>query len=526
MTDVLDQLSPTAGYYVPSPTCAKFIRATRHGPLDEMRVLILRGARGEGKTSGGLWACMALAERLAVESPEILPLRVGVVRDTWTNLERTTLVSFEENARLGLELEFLNGRREARVACAGTDFVHFWFFGLDRPDDADKLQGFACGILWLEEVAPAAGVASGVPASVLGIGATSVRQGGVPPRLIVTMNPPDKNHWILRVEQHLEQVGLRGVVIAHFVIPSGEKSAHFRALAAMGEGEAWAEAADAFDAYRTRNRAFLEAVGRHDLVARLVEGEVGEVRLGTAVVPNFSRALHVAAEPLAIVRGLEVIRGIDAGINDLHPACVWMQCGSDWLNVLGSRVGTNIGIEEFVRREVWPFERKYHLVKPRAASGFGPGARQGFRFRNIADPAVFQTEGQRSARTAAMVLEEMFKEAIEPGPVEWAARREALFAAFQRKGPGDRMFVAIDPEENEILIDGLAGRFSYPEHHETGEPIADIAAAKRHSGKWSHPVDALAYPLAVLYPAYELMRQQMREPAPKSPRQEGGWLGR
>jgi len=170
MTDVLDQLSPTAGYYVPSPTCAKFIRATRHGPLDEMRVLILRGARGEGKTSGGLWACMALAERLAVESPEILPLRVGVVRDTWTNLERTTLVSFEENARLGLELEFLNGRREARVACAGTDFVHFWFFGLDRPDDADKLQGFACGILWLEEVAPAARVASGVPASVVGIG--------------------------------------------------------------------------------------------------------------------------------------------------------------------------------------------------------------------------------------------------------------------------------------------------------------------------------------------------------------------
>lgn len=523
--DPVEALNP-ASCYVPSPTCATFINAVRHGPVNEMRVLILRSARGEGKTSAGLWACMALAERLAAEHPEALPLRVAVVRDFWVNLERTTLPTFEENARLGVELEWLNGRREAVIASGGIPFVHFWFFGVDRPDDADKFQGFQSGVLWLEEVAPAAGVASGVPASVFGTGALAVRQSHVPPRVIITMNPPDKNHWILRVEEHLAGLGLRDVVVSHFVIPSGERSVHFRALAAMGEGEAWNEAADAFDAYRTRNRAFLEAVGRHDLVARLVEGEIGEVRLGTAVVPNFSRALHVAKEPLAIVRGLEVIRGIDAGINDLHPACCWIQCGSDWLNVLGSRVGSNIGIEEFVRREVWPFERKYRLMKPRGVTSFGPGARQGFRFRNIADPAVFQTEGQRSARTAAMVLEEMLKEAVEPGPVEWAARREALFAAFNRKGPGDRMFIAIDPDENEILIDGLAGRFSYPEHHETGEPIADIAAAKRHSGRWGHPVDALAYPLAVLYPAYDLVRQQMREPVPKSPRSEGGWLGR
>ena len=512
--------------YIPSPTVATFIKAVRSGPVDEMRVLILRSSRGEGKTSGGLWACVALAERLLHDAPEALPLRVAVVRDTWINLQRTTLPTFRENAQVGLALAFLKGGHEAEVSMAAGPFVHFTFFGLDTKEDVDNLSGFTCGVFWLEEVAPAAGVASGIPASALGVGGTSARQSGVPPRILVTMNPPDKNHWILRVEQTLAEQNLTGVRVEHFVIPSGERSAHFRTLAKMGEGEAWTAAADAFDAYRSRNRPLLEAIGRHDLVARLVEGEIGEVRLGTAVVPNFSRLLHVAKGPLQIVRGLQVIRGIDAGVNDLHPASVWVQVGSDWVNVLGSRVGTNVSFEDFLRDEVLPFERKYKLVKARGAGGgFGPGARQGFPFRNIGDPAMFATDG-RSNRTAALVFELMFKEGVEPGPVEWSARRESLYAAFGRKGPGDRLFVQIDPDENEILIDGLASRFHYPENKATGEAVADVAAAKRVSGIYSHPVDALGYVIATIFPAHQWALTQMRERPPGGPQKESTWLGR
>lgn len=512
--------------YIPSPTVAEFINAVREGPVNEMRVLVLRSSRGEGKTSGALWACVALGERLMQESPQVLPLRVGVVRDTWTNLERTSIPTFQENARIGLNLAFLKGGHEAEIATAAGPLVHFWFFGLDTKEDVDNLSGFTCGVFWLEEVAPAAGVASGIPASAFGIGGTSARQTGVPPRIVVTMNPPDKNHWILRVEHLLAEQNLKGVRVEHFLIPSGERSAHFRTLAAMGEGEAWRRAADAFDAYRSRNRPLLEAIGRHDLVARLVEGEIGEVRLGTAVVPNFSRLLHVAKGPLQIVRGLTIHRLFDAGVNDLHPACVWGQVGPDWINVLGSRVGTNVSFEDFLRNEVLPFERKYRLVKARsAAGGFGPGARQGFPFRTIGDPAMFATDG-RSNRTAALVFELMFKEGVEPGPVEWSARRESLHAAFGRKGPGDRLFVQIDPDENEILIDGLAGRFHYPENKTTGEPIADLTAAKKASGVYSHPVDALGYGVATLFPAHEWVMAQMRERPPGGPQKDSTWLGR
>ena len=496
----------------------------RHGPRHELRLLILRGPRGEGKTLAVFWACAALAERVAQETGA-LPLEIAIVRDTYTNLERTVLKTFEEIDRdWAVPIRWQNARHEAIVGDPPT--MHFSFFGLDRPEDADKLQGFVCGVLVLEEVAPAAGIASGIPASVLGIGATSVRQAGVPPRILVPMNPPDKNHWILRVEEHLAEAGLRGVTVQHFVIPQGEKAIHFRALAAMGYGEEWLEAATAFEAYRERNRAFLESIGRHDLAARLVGGEIGEVRLGTAVVPNFSRLLHVAKGPLQIVRGLQVIRGIDAGVNDLHPASCWVQVGPDWVNVLGSRVGTNLSFEDFLRNEVLPFERKYKLVKARGAGGgFGPGARQGFPFRNIGDPAMFATDG-RSNRTAALVFELMFKEGVEPGPVEWSARRESLYAAFGRKGTGDRLFVQIDPDENEILIDGLASRFHYPENKATGEPVADIAAAKRASGIYSHPVDALGYVIATIFPAHQWALTQMRERPPGGPQKESTWLGR
>src|SRR3990167_4968763 len=95
-----------------------------------------------------------------------------------------------------------------------------------------------------------------------------------------------------------------------------------------------------------------------------------------------------------------------------------------------------------------------------------------------------------------------------------------------RKGAGDRMLVQIDPEENEILIDGLAGRFHYPEQKATGEIMAEISGAKRVSGIFSHPVDALAYPLSILFPAHEYFLTAMRERAPGGPeRKAGSWLG-
>jgi hypothetical protein len=269
---------PPGPHYVPSKTVEEFIYAVLEGPPLEWRLLILQGARGEGKTTGVIMACAAMAEELRVKGFKEFPLIVAVVRDTWENLKRTTLAAFKENRARGMPIEIFDGGKQATFGNPESPAVHFWFFGLDQAADADKLQGFTCGILVLEEVAPAAGLATGVPPEALGIGATSVRQAGVLKRILVPMNPPDEDHWILKVEKHLEEQGLAFIKVKRFEMEPGEKSRHFERLAAMTEGEEaerWTLAADEFDAYRMANQAFLESIGRGDLVQRLVGGQVG-----------------------------------------------------------------------------------------------------------------------------------------------------------------------------------------------------------------------------------------------------------
>ena len=520
----------SAPAFEPSPTAERFMAAVANGPPTEMRLLVLESSRGEGKTTSTIYAVLELAERLRREGREaFLPVRVAVVRDTWVSLERTTLRSFEEQRMRGLPVIFTHGRREARIEF-DVLLAEFFFFGLDRPEDADKFQGFSCGVLWIEEPAPAAGLTAGVPIESLAIGATSVRQPGVPPRILLTMNPPDSDSWVLKVEERLREVGLPELKVAVFRIPPGEKSEHFRVLAqeaqTAAEARAWDTAAKEFDNYRTRNRALLEAAGRLDLVARLVEGQVGDVQVGEAVVPPFSRELHVAKEPLTVYRSLPILRFWDGGGT---PSCVFAQDlpNGGGLNVLASRTGQNISMEEFIRDYVKPLQATYGWLPgvPTRGEGFGRGASSGFRFRDIGDPSMLHEGKTVSADlTSALVIQQMLTTGFEPGPVSWSARREALLSAFSRAGKGHRpRFIQLDPEENDMLVKSL-GRLHYPTELATGRVVMTIEAAKRASGIYAQSPDALGYGLAVLHPAEQWIREAQRQPAPRPPPPPPSWL--
>ena len=373
----------TAPTFIPSPTGEDFIRAVMHGPAEEMRLIRLQSPRGEGKTTSAIWACVALAQRMERDGKSgLLPIVCAVVRDTWKSLNRTTLPTFEEASRKGLPVEFRESRTEAIIRWGDREAVHCHFFGMDNRQDADKFQGFTSGILWLEEVAPAADLSTGIPAEVLGIGASSVRQPGVPPRILITLNPPDPAHWVLKIEGHLQELGLPEIKVLAFIMPPGEKARHFRQLAADAgtaqEQEDWLQAAEAFEAYRTRSEAILAAF-RPDLAARLFGGEVRGITLGERVVPAFSRALPVAPGPLPIYPGLKIVRGYDFG---LSPSCVFLQIlpGNGGLNVLGSVCGVNMGLSQLILYHVLPFQERYGIkVARRAGTGY-TGSRGGFEF--------------------------------------------------------------------------------------------------------------------------------------------------
>jgi len=439
----------------------------------------------------------------------------------------TTIPTFEEQAQKGLPIEFREGRTEAIIRWGARPAVHFFFFGMDRRADADKFQGFTSGVLWLEEVAPAADLATGIPAETLGIGVGSVRQAGIPPRVIVTLNPPDPDHWILKIEKALAELGRPEIEVYKLMIAPGEKARHFRELAAEAtdpeEAHEWEEAARAFEAYRVRGQSILELL-RPDLAARLFGGEVRGITLGERVVPEFSRKLHVSAEPLVIRREWPIWRGWDAG---LCPSAVWAQPvpGGAGINILGSRTAVNMGMAQMILYDVTPFQERYGLVPARRRSTGYRGSTGGYEFSDVGDPQMtYAAEQANSEATVARTVENMLGTTMIPGVRTWSARREALHVAFIRKGVGDRMFVQIDPDENDMLIQALDSKCVYPVDPATGRINESVEAMKKSSGLFHNVLDALSYLLAHLYPAEEWLKRAVVAPPPKTPRPQS-WLG-
>ena len=197
--------------------------------------------------------------------------------------------------------------------------------------------------------------------------------------------------------------------------------------------------------------------------------------------------------------------------------------------MLASRTAQNVSMEELIRDHVRPLQKKYGwlLGALTRGGGFGRGATSGFRFRDIGDPSMLHEGKTASADlTSALIIQQALSTGFEPGPVAWSARREALLSAFGRAGKGDRpRFVQIDPEENEMLVKALGGRFFYPRDLSTGRVILTIQAAKRVSGIYAQTPDALGYGLAVLHPAEEWIREAQRQPVPRPAPPPRSWLG-
>ena len=481
--------------YAPSPTVEDFVHACASGPLEQFRVLMLIGARGTGKTTGALYALICLGQRMQMEGQgSRLPLRVAVVRDTWKNLQRTTIATLNKQANQGLPITFLDGGEQALIG----PWLHLYFFGMDTRADVDKLQGFECAVLWIEEAAPGAELDVGIPAETFGIGATSVRQEGVPHRIILTENPPDEDHWSLQVDKVLMDKGITGLVFERFDVPPGERSAHFLNLATraakagrLREAAEWRSAAEEYDKYRTLNEAFLEAIGRHDLADRLARGKIGGVQIGEAIIGSFVRELHVTqpGERLIALPGAQLVRCWDSG---LTPSCVWVQkTGAGNVDVLGSRTAINRAMAQLILEEVVPFQQKYQLYPRGTMQGHQRGARMGFDFRDVGDPSLFQGDHINNANlSAGLTIEQMLNTSVEPGPIEWAHRRDAGNIAFDRPALGrarlndkDRSprpkLIRIQADENDLLIKGAAGRAHYVVDPASGRINPDIKAAKR-----------------------------------------------
>ena len=406
-----------------TPTQEKFINS-------EAYLNFCMAARGEGKTTSALVATMRHAMRYG---PAVWPIKWAVIRDTWENIKITTMDTIRVFCRKykipaqGLEL------KEPKVVQRGMQtesgvfkpLVEFHFFGLDQPSDANRLQGFEGAGAWIEEPAPAADLASGIPEDAL-LAVTSLRQGaieGVQPRVQVTLNPPDETHWTIKYrddEDTIDAMQAQGISIGFFEIPTGENPGITKE-------------------YRERNRAMLEAMGRPDLVARLVEGKVGFLQLGVSVTPEYS-SLHESKISLPILRRVPIIRSWDFGLN---PTTVWYQhTPHGRLYIFKSIRGEHMGCENHIQHNVIPWQIAHGIHE--------------YMFEDFGDPNGLSPEAKNSNVSAVTAIEEMLTASpgvpasFTPGPIPIMDRVGPIRFLLRQMNKFGQPVIQVDPEATEM----------------------------------------------------------------------------
>jgi len=444
-------------HYTPGPTVAAFIRSMAD-------IAIIMGSRGEGKTTGGIYRLLYKAEQ---ESREKWPLKVAVVRDTYENVKRTVIESLRLERKVrNLPVTGIDGLEPRIVNIAGRVEMHM--FGMDTMPDANKFQGMGIGGLWIEEPAPAADLTSGVPVEVLAIGMTSLRQPGWKPFVQITMNPPDEDHWSIKIMDTIRELGLESehpISVQLLTIVPGENDQNLP----IG--------------YRERNRQILLSIGREDLVHRLVEGKIGSVQLGYAVTPDYNRNIHLARGPLPWLPGGQPLRFWDFG---LHPAAIIaQQTPSGFLRIFAAFQGENVGLEQLLDNQVIPWLVRRKLNPKRDG-----------KWRDIGDPAGFTPDQTNSERSNVTTLYDVLQATLEPAPKDWSARRDACRGALT-KLVGGVPLIQIDPsQDTKPLRRALEGGWHYKRNASgkiSEKPMKDIH---------SHPGDAFGYGVSVLFPQF------------------------
>ncbi len=485
----------------PSETQEEFIRST---VLENC----MMGPRGEGKTDS---AIMAMTYHASLQEKKYRPIPWAVVRDTWKNLERTTYRSFMYPTcpqslayQLRGKIRQKDGGRELTLVDGkGNGIWVAFLFGMDTPEDLNKLLSMQLGGFWVEEAAPAMqeDIGSGISEEVWSVGITSLRHplmtdkgvaflkewqgkfemmtpndkrqgfllgaltkdpyGNFVPRnrrAQITMNYPSEDHWTW---------------VRFYEEPSSD-----RALFRIPKGEN--EHID--DQYRENMAKSL--AGRQDLLDRLVEGRPAHVQLGIAVTPEYHESYnggpwHRSDKNLDPMVNLPVFRFWDG---DLHPACVFAQItprGKFIVTDTLRGIETGMGMKQFIDQQVKPLiQNRYSKIR---------------QWRDLGDPTLRDRDPSDSSKTAAQMIEKELNTSYEGGVLRWGPRKEALKDLLTRTlSDGEPMFVVSKHEK--ILHRSLSGGWHYNK-----SSSGKVSDEPDNNDPNSHPASGLSHGIAKIF---------------------------
>ncbi len=453
------------------PTQGKFV-------LSEAHIAQIIGPMGEGKTYAGCAGAIAHAARCGRD------IRGALVRDTFENIKNSTIPDMKEHLKGWVD--FYDGSRKAVIY--STPKVYLDLFGIDDERSISKLQGPQYGFIWLEEPAPIyeksnAGLPYGVFRMAL---ARVVRQTGTVPRLQITQNPADAEHWTAELAeapyeyfQDIDQGTGEWVTITKetFRIRPGE-NAFLNPLARVGTMAAMA--------------------GDEGKTARYVSGEEAEVWQGRRVCTLYNPKIHFAERVLPVTHA-PLIQMWDSY---QHPACVICQY-NEWgqLVVHDALYDEGVGPLELCESDVERLFRSPKYEKRKTGQIIGDG--------------TMCTADQSTTRnSAAKMLEGKFKVRFQQGPAHWQTIRHPVNHCWQKtvRGPEGAIPAVIVSRSATKLHRALKGGW----HYKTN-PSGVVIGTVPEKNEFSHVGDAFGNGIAILMP-YDPRKK--RKEGPKQDRKK------
>lgn len=443
-----------------NPTQRAFIESRAEADLFSSR-------KGEGKSAAICWSVFYHI-KMNPGSPW------AVIRDTWENMQRTTLEEFFHWFPPGQGWGTYNkGERTFQWGPEMMGGAKVVFMGMDERADAGKIASMPIAGVALDEPCPAAVEGGGIDEFIFTTAMGQLRWPGARWYACkLAQNNSDEAHWTYR----------------RFIDPGSPPATNLKPMQEPGfrlfQPSQPENLVNLPPGYYERQRREYEAMGRMDLVARMVEGKITNQQIGRAMTPEWRDEVHLAPIGLTPIKGQELVLCWDWGHT---PSCLITQVtpSGGW-NFLDAIVGDGVGAYQLIRDNIKP------LIKQRYPR---------FEMWHTGDPAGTNRDQSNTDTSPVQVVLSELGGSWRPGPKDPLDGLPALKACLSRLG-----CVRLDRNRCKPLWHALRGGWhrNISRHGIVGSPVKDIN---------SHPAEAACHAAPVLFPHGSIRRQaKYREP--------------
>ena len=486
----------------------KYVPSIRAMMESNAMIRIVVGPWGSGKSVGCVMELLRRSQMQAPNDKGIRKTRWAIVRNTYRELQDTTQKTFFEWIKDGVHGEYQIARKtflfNVPPGDGTTVQAEMIFLALDQPDDARHLLSLELTGVYFNELKEiskkifddAIGRTNRYP---------SIKDGGATwAGVIADTNPPDTDHWLyklLELDSHvyppnhpkagqlfLEKFHQASGLAKH---PDGKFGIPIRGVHA----ENLPNLADTY--YED-----LALSHDEDWVDVNVHAKYGYVRDGRPVYINWNPSIHVAREPIQIVKSYPIILGWDFGYQ--NSACiVCQQLPNGLFNVKHEFLVEYMDTRTFVREKIKPFL----FANYPGADIIGTG-----------DPAG-GGHSTSDGMTCVRVLAEAGLPIEVPDSNDWDSRYGAVNELLMKRLEGDKPAFQVDPECTK-LIKGFNGEYKYKRIFDRRyERYGD----KPLKNEYSHIHDALQYVALFLERGIGRYRRHRTVVAPRPAIPAGAW---